>query len=121
MGWGQLHESLYWMLQLPFFPTISSILVFTPLRGIAVSSLFAAILSFFIGRGLFKGRKWARDNIIIFAVLDLLILIIKFSGAFILYTDKLGLKITAAIFTAMSLCIAGFFLYNPSMKSVFSK
>lgn len=90
-----------------------------PLLGLLGSGFFVAVgiiliglgaLSIFIGRGLWKGKNWARITAIIFSVLGIL------SGLYSVvkgnYFSLLGLLI--------NLLIGGYLMFNSSVKSAFS-
>lgn len=90
-----------------------------PLLGLLGSGLFVVVgivviglgvLSIFIGRGLWKGKNWARIVAIIFSVLGIL------SGLYSIvkgsYSSLLGMVI--------NLVIGGYLMFNSAVKSAFS-
>ena len=90
-----------------------------PLLGVLGSGFFVVVgiifiglgaLSIFVGRGLWKGKNWARIIAIIFSVLGIL------SGLYSvvngIYSSLFGLLI--------NLLIVGYLMFNSSVKSAFS-
>lgn len=100
---------------------ISSIIEQIPLLIALGTSLFIVggilmiglgILGFFIGRGLWKGRNWARIVVIIFSILGLL------GGISMLFT---GSYFNGIINILIEGFIAGYLLFSKDVKSAFSQ
>lgn len=70
------------------------------------------ILYFFIGRGLWKGKNWARIVAIIFSIFGILIVIVSMIQGNVL-SNIVGL--------AIQLTIAGYLLFSNSVKEAFNK
>ncbi len=70
-----------------------------------------AVLSFFVGRGLWKGQKWARIVAIIFAVLGILFALVGMVGGQIA-SNIVSLVISAAI--------GGYLLFSKDVKAAFA-
>ena len=70
-----------------------------------------AVLSFFVGRGLWKGQKWTRIVAIIFAVLGVLLALIGMLQGQIV-SNILGLVISAAM--------GGYLLFSSDVKAAFA-
>ena len=70
-----------------------------------------AVLSFFVGRGLWKGQKWSRIVAIVFAVIGLLLAILGMVQGQIA-SNIISLVITAAI--------GGYLLFSSEVKAAFS-
>ena len=79
---------------------------------VGIVILVFAILNFFIGRGLWKGRNWARIVVIIFSVTGLL------GGIFYIVQGNL---LNGIVSTFISGLIAGYLLFSKSVKEAFSK
>ncbi|MEA3429735.1 MAG: hypothetical protein U9R08_00520 [Nanoarchaeota archaeon] len=79
--------------------------------GLGVGLLIWAVLSFFIGRGLWKGQNWARILASIFAILGFLMSILSLMGGAIV-SGILSLLITGLI--------AYYLLFNKDVKRAFS-
>ena len=77
--------------KIPFLAVIGPFLI---VGGIILIGL--AVLSFFVGRGLWKGQKWSRIVAIIFAALGLLLAIVGMVQGQIA-SNVLGLVISAAV------------------------
>lgn len=90
------------------FPILAVLGPFLVVGGIILLGL--AVLSFFVGRGLWKGQKWARIVAIIFAALGVLLAIIGMLQGNIA-GNILSLVVSAAI--------GGYLLFSSSVKSAF--
>ena len=91
-----------------------------PLLGAFGKSLFIvvgiiliglSVLSIFVGRGLWKGKNWARIVAIIFAALGAIMAIVSIVG---------GSIANGISSLAVQLLIGGYLLLNSSVKSAFS-
>ena len=94
---------------------IGSFFVFEELNlAILISSvlIFLAALSFFIARGLWKGKNWARILVIIFAILNFII------GIMFLVKMDISNGITNLLPGGL---IAGYLLFSTKVKEFFSK
>ena len=89
-------------------PLLAFLGPFLIIGGIALIGL--AVLSFFVGRGLWKGKKWARIVAIIFAVIGVLFAILGMIQGQIV-GNILGLVISAGI--------GAYLLFSSSVKSAF--
>ncbi len=93
--------------QVPVIGTLGSMLFIVG----GVVMLFFGILNFFVGRGLWKGKNWARIFVIIFAVLGIIVavyLVIK--GSFVQGISDL----------LVSGLIAGYLLFSSKVKEAFA-
>ena len=91
--------------KIPFLAFLGPFLI---IGGVILIGL--AVLSFFVGRGLWKGQKWSRIVAIIFAVLGILSAIYSIvSGSY-----------SSVIFLLIELAIGGYLMFNSSVKSAFS-
>ena len=108
------------LLALALFIGAGAIASKIPLLGALGSGLFIAIgvvllgfavLSFFVGRGLWKVQKWSRIVAIIFAVLGLLLAVLGMVQGQIA-SNVLGLVI--------SLAVGGYLLFSSDVKSAFA-
>ena len=70
-----------------------------------------AVLSFFVGRGLWKGQKWSRIVAVIFSALGVLLAIVGMVQGKIA-SNIFGLVVSAAI--------GGYLLFSSDVKSAFS-
>ena len=70
-----------------------------------------AVLSFFVGKGLWKGKRWARIAAIIIAVLGVLLALIGMVQGQIV-SNILGLVISAAV--------GGYLLFSSDVKTAFA-
>ena len=77
----------------------------------AVILIGIAVLSFFVGRGLWKGQKWSRIVAIAFAVLGVLLAIIGMVQGQIA-SNIIGLVISVAV--------GGYLLFSGDVKAAFS-
>ena len=91
-----------------------------PIIGVIGAGLFAvfgvfllgiAILSFFVGRGLWKSQKWSRIFVIIFSVVGVL---------FALFGMVQGKIASNAISLVVSASIGGYLWFNNDVKSAFA-
>lgn len=101
-----------------FMRTVSSNLPYLPLQGL-LSGIFIAlgiiliglsVLNFFIGRGLWKGKNWARIFVIIFSALGVI------SG---LYSIVMG-SYLSVLGVVINLSIGGYLMFNAAVKYAFS-
>ena len=99
---------------------IGTILQSIPLLGalgaglfivIAIILIVFAVLSFFLGRGLWKAQKWARIVVIVFSVLGVLFALLAIVQGQIL-NNLLSLIINAVI--------GGYLLFSKDVKAAFS-
>jgi len=99
---------------------IGTILQSIPLLGALGAGLFIvigiilivfAVLSFFLGRGLWKAQKWARIVVIVFSVLGVLFALLAIVQGQIL-NNLLSLIINAVI--------GGYLLFSKDVKAAFS-
>ena len=77
----------------------------------AVILIGIAVLSFFVGRGLWKAQKWSRIVAIVFAVLGVLLAVVGMVQGQIA-SNVVSLVISAAV--------GGYLLFNGDVKSAFS-
>ncbi len=77
-----------------------------------VLMLILGVLNFFIGRGLWKGKNWARILLIIFSLLGILISI------FIMIQGSLMSGILSLLINGL---IGSYFLFNTKVKEAFAK
>ena len=103
-----------------FFVGAGTIAKQFPLLGALGSGLFIvggiillglAVLSFFVGKGLWKGKKWSRIVAIIFAILGVL---------FALLGMVQGQVASNIISLIISAAIGGYLLFSSSVKSAFA-
>ena len=87
------------------FDTISLIMIISGIIFIG-----SAVLFFFIGRGLWKGKNWARITAIIFSVIGVV------SGLGKVIDGKIGVIIGVLI----SAIIGGYLFFNKDVKQVFT-
>jgi hypothetical protein len=90
-------------------PLLAVLGPFLIIGGIILLGL--AVLSFFVGFGLWKGKKWARIVAIIFAVLGVLLALIGMLQGQIV-SNILGLVISAGI--------GAYLLFSKSVKAAFA-
>jgi hypothetical protein len=79
---------------------------------IGVILIGASIFAFFIGRGIWRLRKWARITAIILAILGLISAI---------FSMIIGFKPTQIISLLIDGFIAGYLLFNKEVKEAFKK
>ena len=74
----------------------------------------AAVLGFFIGRGLWRAQKWARIIVIIFSIIGAVMAIIQMItiGALVIASSIISLIIQAVI--------GGYLLFNGAVKKAFA-
>jgi hypothetical protein len=107
------------------FPATSLAIIFIVF---AIFLLILTVLSFFIGRGLWKGQNWARIAEIVFSVLGIV------SGIFSLISDLVNMFTnpsgitniltniaTTIVSLAINLLIVGYLLLNQEAKRFFEK
>ena len=92
--------------KIPFLAFLGPFLI---IGGIVLVGL--AVLSFFVGRGLWKGQKWSRIVAIVFAVLGVLLAIVGMVQGQIA-SNIIGLVISAAA--------GGYLLFSSDVKAAFS-
>ena len=92
--------------KVPFLAFLGPFLI---IGGIVLVGL--AVLSFFVGRGLWKGQKWSRIVAIVFAVLGVLLAIVGMVQGSIA-SNIVGLVVSAAI--------GGYLLFSSDVKAAFS-
>ena len=92
--------------QVPLLAVLGPFLI---IGGIILIGL--AVLSFFVGRGLWKGQKWSRIVAIIFAVIGVLFAILGMVQGQVAQ-NILGLVISGAI--------GGYLLFSGDVKSAFA-
>ena len=90
-------------------PLLAFLGPFLIIGGIALVGL--AVLSFFVGRGLWKGQKWSRMVAVIFAALGVLLAIVGMVQGQIA-SNIVGLVISAAV--------GGYLLFSSDVKTAFS-
>jgi len=100
--------------------TINSILGSIPIIGIlgalgsglfifgAIMSLIFGTLSFFIGRGLWKAKRWARGLVIVFSIIGVLIGLVSIASGFV-----------AVVQLAISGFIGGYLIFSKKVKGAF--
>lgn len=81
---------------------------------IGIIALALAVLTFFVARGLWKGKKWARIVAIILAALGIINSITNLGGGTII-----GVLIWNLIFLVIQLVIGGYLLFGKKVKAVF--
>ena len=92
-------------------------LILILLRGVLYSALttffflFVAVLGFFLGRGLWKGKNWSRIAAIIFSILGIVSLIY---GA--LQNGFSGLSLIGYL---INLSVGGYLIFNTDAKNYF--
>ena len=92
--------------KVPFLAPLGPFLI---IGGIVLVGL--AVLSFFVGRGLWKGQKWSRIVAVIFAALGTLLSIVGLVQGKIA-SNIFGLVVSAAI--------GGYLILSSDVKSTFS-
>ena len=92
--------------KIPFLAILGPFLI---IGGIVLVGL--AVLSFFVGRGLWKAQKWSRIVAIIFAVIGVLLTLIGMVQGNIV-SNIISLVISAAI--------GGYLLFSNEVKAAFS-
>lgn len=100
-----------------FMRTVSSNLPHLPLQGLTgifialgIILIGLSVLNFFIGRGLWRGKNWARIFVIIFSALGVI------SG---LYSIIMG-SYLSVLGVVINLSIGGYLMFNAAVKSAFS-
>jgi len=92
-------------IEYPFIAMLGSSLFV--LGGILFIAL--AVLTFFVGRGLWKVKPWARMTAIVIAILMIIMAIVEiFQG-----------QVDALLSFAIQLIIAGYLLFNKEVKRIF--
>ncbi len=93
-----------------------------------VIALGIGVLCFFIGRGLWKGKNWARITASVIAILDALTFIAMYVMTSVFLNLVSGIipsagigKIVIIFFTLLNLAIAGYLLFSKKVKEVFKK
>lgn len=91
-----------------------------------IFSFGCMFLSFSMGRGLWRGRNWARITAIVFALIGLSFLLLALSMASVIFgvvgisTQKLiGSAIIMIIPIAINVLIAGYLLFSKKVKEAF--
>jgi len=79
---------------------------------IGIFLLLLGILNFFIGRGLWKGRNWARILVIIFSILGILMALMS-----LIFSGAVANFIFSVIINGL---IGGYLLFSPKVKNAFS-
>ena len=93
--------------QVPFLALIGPFLI---VGGIILAGL--AVLSFFVGRGLWKAQKWSRIVAIIFAVIGALFSLLGlFTGATI---------VSSIVQLIINLAIGGYLWFSSGVKAAFA-
>jgi len=91
-----------------------------PLLGVLGGGIFIvvgiilialAVLLFFIGRGLWKGKNWARIVEIIFAILGVIMAIVG------MFSTGIASNIVSLVFNGL---IGGYLLFNTKVKEAFA-
>jgi hypothetical protein len=86
------------------FDTISLIMIMSGIIFVG-----SAVFFFFIGRGLWKGKNWARMTVIVFSVLSVV------GGLGKVIDGNIGAIISAGV----SAIIGGYLFFNKNVKQVF--
>ncbi len=81
------------------------------LAVIGIFLIGLGVLSFFIGRGLWKAQKWARILAIIFAILGILGNVLSLLS---------GITVSLIVMSAVNLFIAGYLLFSSSVREAFA-
>lgn len=92
--------------QVPLLAVLGPFLI---VGGIILLGL--AVLSFFVGRGLWKGQKWARIVAIIFAALGVLLAVVG------MVQGQIASNIVSLVISG---AIGGYLLFSSSVKSAFA-
>ena len=92
--------------KIPFLAFLGPFLV---IGGIVLVGF--AVLSFFVGMGLWKGRKWSRIVAIVFAVLGVLLAVVG------MVQGQIASNIVSL---AISAAVGGYLLFSSDVKSAFS-
>ena len=95
---------------------------------IAILMLVGAVLSFFIGRGLWKGQNWARIVEIVFSAIGIVIGIISLaSELFDMFSNPTGIAnmlsnfVTNLLGLLINALVAGYLIINHEAKRFFEK
>ncbi|MDO8528759.1 MAG: DUF2127 domain-containing protein [Nanoarchaeota archaeon] len=78
---------------------------------VGVLFIGVGILSFFVGRGLWKAKNWARIVAIVLTLLGII------GEVFSLFSE---ITFSAILMLAVNLFIAGYLLFSPSVKEAFA-
>lgn len=92
------------------FPIISTLVLV-----LGIGFIGAAVLSFFIARGLWKGQRWSRIIVIVFSAIGIIYSLVGFATNFI-RGNKTGFIITLVF----NLIIAAYLFFDPKVKSAFA-
>ncbi len=101
---------------IPALDTFSQVIII--LTGIFFIGL--GILYFFIGRGLWKGHKWARITAIIFTSLGILLGVISVVTSSVQGIVNTGYFIIDIIEMIVKLVVVGYLIFSSKVKAVFS-
>jgi|ETNmetMinimDraft_11_1059920.scaffolds.fasta_scaffold01486_6 hypothetical protein len=101
---------------IPALDTFSQVIII--LTGIFFIGL--GILYFFIGRGLWKGHKWARITAIIFTSLGILLAVISVVTSSVQGIVNTGNFIIDIIEMIVKLVVVGYLIFSSKVKAVFS-
>jgi predicted cobalt transporter CbtA len=101
---------------IPALDTFSQVIII--LTGIFFIGL--GILYFFIGRGLWKGHKWARITAIIFTSLGILLAVISVVTSSVQGIVNTGYFIIDIIEMIVKLVVVGYLIFSSKVKAVFS-
>ena len=100
---------------IPALDTFSQVIILTGIFFIGLG-----ILYFFIGRGLWKGHKWARITAIIFTSLGILLGVISVVTSSVQGIVNTGYFIIDIIEMIVKLVVVGYLIFSSKVKAVFS-
>tara|TARA_B100002003_G_scaffold170967_1_gene158946 strand:+ start:352 stop:810 length:459 start_codon:yes stop_codon:yes gene_type:complete len=100
---------------IPALDTFSQVIILTGIFFIGLG-----ILYFFIGRGLWKGHKWARITAIIFTSLGILLGVISVVTSSVQGIVNTGNFIIDIIEMIVKLVVVGYLIFSSKVKAVFS-
>ncbi len=100
---------------IPALDTFSQVIILTGIFFIGLG-----ILYFFIGRGLWKGHKWARITAIIFTSLGILLAVISVVTSSVQGIVNTGNFIIDIIEMIVKLVVVGYLIFSSKVKAVFS-
>ncbi len=91
--------------------------------GLAIVIFALSILSFFIGRDLWKGKNWARVVIIVSSVIGLVMAVYFLVGGITYHSDWRGYAdiCNGIIGIVTDTLIGGYLMFNSKVKKYFSK
>ncbi|MDD5700302.1 MAG: hypothetical protein PHH00_03905 [Candidatus Nanoarchaeia archaeon] len=82
------------------------------------SAIFVAlaVLAFFVARGLWKGKNWARIVVVVFSILEIVMIIAAFFYGNLTASDNV-LNLLSLVANGL---IGGYLIFNKNAKKVFS-